>query len=70
MGYAARANPRSFEGSKPESAVLDARLARFCDFFPNRDAYEAYLEKAGVDDAERAYLETKLPERLKVQGEV
>jgi hypothetical protein len=70
MGWAARANPRSFHGDKSERSVLDARLRRFCDFFPNRQAYEAYLTKASVTDAERVILESKLPERLKVQGTV
>lgn len=69
MGYAARANPRSFDGSTPRS-VLTARLVRFAAFFPTRTEYEAYLTTAKVDDTERAYLEGLLPERLRVQGSV
>lgn len=70
MGHAARANPRSFDGRKPERAVINARLDRFCAFFATREAYEAYLTKAKLDDTERAYLEARLPERLRVQGSV
>jgi hypothetical protein len=64
MGYAARLNPRSREG-KSERAALNARLVRFCAFFPNRDAYEAYLIAAKVTEQEAVYLEQFLPERLK-----
>lgn len=70
MGHAARANPRSFDGSKSERSVLNARLVRFCAFFPDREAYETYLDKFALSDAERAYLETKLPDHLKAQGSV
>lgn len=70
MGHAARCNPRSFDGGKSERDVLDARLDRFCAFFTTRAQYEAYLTKANVSDSERAYLEARLPERLRVQGSV
>lgn len=70
MGYASRANPRSYDGDKAARAVMEARLVRFCDAFGTREQYEDYLTKANVTDTERAYLESLLPERLKVQGTV
>lgn len=70
MGWAARANPRSFDGSTDSRSVLDARLQRFCEFFATREDYEAYLEGRGITDTERAHLETLLPARLQAQGTV
>lgn len=70
MGYAARLNPRSFDHAPSKRSAYDARLKRFVQFFPDRAAYEAYLTKAHVTDAHRAYLEWFLPEHLKAHGSV
>lgn len=66
MGWAARANPRSFLGKTSERDVLNARLDRFFTAFATRVEYEAYLQRAKVDATEWAYLESRLPERLKL----
>lgn len=66
MGYAACLNPRSFHGKADRRSAVVARLRRFCEYFGTRAEYKAYLDKAGAGEAERAYLETLLPERLKV----
>lgn len=73
MGHAARANPRSFDGAKSireRSRVYEARLDRFMSYFATRAEYESYVTGANLTDAERGYLEARLPERLRVQGSV
>lgn len=66
MGYASRANPRSFDGCFSERDVLNARLDRLFAFFATRADYEHYLTRAQIDAAEWAYLESRLPDRLKL----
>lgn len=63
MGWAARLNPRSFDGHSERDA-LHARLERFGEAFPTREAYELYLDAAGVTDEERIYMERFLPAHL------
>ena len=66
MGWASRANPRSFDDCVSERDVLNARLDRFFTAFANRSGYEAYLTRAKLDPTEWAYLESRLPDRLKL----
>jgi hypothetical protein len=66
MGWASRANPRSFASDYPERDVLNARLDRFFEAFATRADYEQYLNRAKVDATEWAYLETRIPDRLKL----
>lgn len=66
MGWASRANPRSFDACLSERDVLNARIDRMFEFFATRADYEHYLTKAHVDLTEWAYLESRLPDRLKL----
>lgn len=69
MGWAARANPRSFMGNDPTGAY-EARLERFFEAFATRTDYEYFLNRAKVTPAEWAMLEARLPQRLTVGGTV
>ncbi len=67
MGWGSRSNPRSLDCAYlDERAVLNARLDRMFAFFATRADYEYYLDRAKVDPTEWAYLESRLPDRLKL----
>lgn len=66
MGWGSRTNPRSFDACFSEQAVLNARIDRLFEFFATRADYEHYLHNAKVTPEEWAYLEGRLPERLKL----
>jgi hypothetical protein len=65
MGYASRVNPRSADG-KCERDALNARLDRFFEAFATRADYEYYLNRAKVTADEWAYLEARIPDRLRL----
>ena len=67
MGWGSRTNPRSFDCTwQEERDVLNARLDRFFQAFATRTDYESYLNRAQIDPTEWAYLESRLPDRLKM----
>ena len=66
MGWASRLNPRSLDGAVDERAVLNARIDRMFEAFATRADYEYYLQRAKIDPTEWAYLESRLPDRLKL----
>lgn len=66
MGWGSRTNPRSLDGAVDERAALNARIDRMFEFFATRADYEHYLHNAKVDATEWAYLESRLPDRLKM----
>ncbi len=66
MGWAARVNPRSECGGTAERDAINARLDRFFEAFATRADYEYYLNRAKVDATEWAYLESRIPDRLKL----
>jgi hypothetical protein len=55
MGYAARQNPRSLDGAKPEREVLLARIARAVESGVRLDCLET------LTDTERAFLSRTFP---------
>lgn len=65
MGWGSRANPRTLDG-KDERDALNARIDRMFTFFATRADYEHYLKNAKVTAEEWAYLEERLPDRLRL----
>lgn len=65
MGWGSRSNPRSLDGND-ERGALNARIDRMFEFFATRADYEHYLHNAKVTAEEWAYLESRLPDRLKL----
>lgn len=66
MGWGSRSNPRSLDGAIDERHALNARIDRMFEFFACRADYEHYLHNAQVTPEEWAYLESRLPDRLKL----
>ena len=66
MGWGSRLNPRSLDGAPDERAALNARIDRMFEAFACRADYEHYLNRARISPDEWAYLESRLPDRLKL----